>query len=363
MSLDFNTLSAITADKFIPLMVDNIFESNPLALKLLKDAEKLDGGMTIITPLEYAKNTAQGFYTGYDVLDLTPADPGTAATWQWVSAYSAISISGEEQHKNRGSSAILSLLKTKVKNAEKSFKDLFGTTIMTNAARTTTQLTSLIGTGVVASGVRDDDAYIEADATYFSAPGNIDNCIISINRSLGTINSDTYTWWDARFGSFATLSGTIITACTWDELLAAVTGTNVIAIHKKMAQMYGALSVNNDHPDLIITTQVLYDAYEASMEPSKRRTGDAMWAKYGYETLKFKNADVVVDSHVPDGMMIFLNTKYLGFKVHKDRNFKFEPFQKAMNQDAMTAKVFWMGQLFCTNARMQGVVVGGPANY
>ena len=82
-----------------------------------------------------------------------------------------------------------------------------------------------------------------------------------------------------------------------------------------------------------------------------------------FSTLKFKGADVVADSHCPDGVMLFLNTKYLDFKVHSKRNFSFQDFQKPINQDARTAKIFWMGQLVCTNPRMQGMIVGGPSGY
>ena len=42
MSLNYDSLSALTRDKFIPVLVDNIFNSNVLAFKLLKNAEKLD---------------------------------------------------------------------------------------------------------------------------------------------------------------------------------------------------------------------------------------------------------------------------------------------------------------------------------
>ena len=49
-----DTMSALTRDKFMPILVDNIFNSNALCLKLLKNADKLDGGAKIIVPIEYA---------------------------------------------------------------------------------------------------------------------------------------------------------------------------------------------------------------------------------------------------------------------------------------------------------------------
>ena len=53
-----NTISAITREKFMPLLVDNIFNSNVLCLKLLKNAEKLDGGVKINVPVETAQNVS-----------------------------------------------------------------------------------------------------------------------------------------------------------------------------------------------------------------------------------------------------------------------------------------------------------------
>ena len=376
MALNYDSLSALTRDKFLPVLVDNIFESNPLTLKLLKGAEKLDGGKKIITPLEYGKNSAQGFFSGYDVLDTTPSDPITAAEWNWKQAFSTITISGEEELKNSGDSQVLSLLKSKMKNAEKSLKDLFGSKLFANAAPGANEITSLLGSGAAAGVDREaigtasanlaliDSA--EHDTTTWHAAGNIDNCIIGYDRSLGGINSDTYAWWDSHFASGAYDGSTPpvggqANAATFNEITA--TNNGVALLVKKMTQMYGALTIDNDSPDMIVVPQVIFDAYETSLQPSKRFEGDATLADAGFQTLKFKGATVVVDSHCPAGHMVFLNTKYLDFKVHSKRNFSFENFMKPINQDARVAKIFWMGQLVCTNPRMQGAIVGLPIGY
>lgn len=336
MSLNYDSLSAITKDKFLPVMVDNIFNSNVLTFKLLKNAEKLDGGKKIITPLEYGKNTdAQGFYSGYDVLSTTPSDPITSAEWNWKQAYATVTISGEEELKNSGDSQVLSLLKSKMKNAEKSLKDLFGD--------------KLFNTGAV--GANDITSLAYSSAT----DGTEDNHVIGKSRTLGGIDSATYDWWDSQ-----ELQGGDGSP-TWDELTAITNGQSLLA--KKMTQLYGSCTIDNDSPDLIVTTQVIYDAYESALQPNKRFEGDAKLVDAGFQALKFKGATVVVDSHVPAGHMYFLNTDYLDFKVHSKRNFSFEPFQKPVNQDARVAKMFWMGQLVCTNPRMQGVLFGLPTDY
>ena len=61
--------------------------------------------------------------------------------------------------------------------------------------------------------------------------------------------------------------------------------------------------------------------------------------------------------------MYFLNTKYLDYKVHGQRNFAFEDFKPLEAQDSIQARLFWMGQLTCSNPRMQGLLIGGPTGY
>ena len=367
-TINWDALSSLTRDKFLPILVDNIFNSNPLAVKLLKNGEKLDGGRKIITPLEYAKNTAHGFYSGYDVLDTTPSDPVTTAVWDWKQAYANISISGEEELKNSGDSMVLSLLKSKMGNAERSLKDLFGTKLFGSgtAAPGTNEITALCGQGTIEASTdrTSETAIIDAvDSTVLHAAGALDNCVIGYNRSLGGVNSTSYSWWDSFFASFAVDNTTNNnTAATWTMLTATTNG--VSAIVKRMTRLYGKLTIGSDQPDLIICPQNLYDAYESGLQGNKRFVGsDAGLADAGFSTLKFKGADIVADSHCPDGVMLFLNTKYLDFKVHSKRNFSFQDFQKPINQDARTAKIFWMGQLVCTNPRMQGMIVGGPSDY
>ena len=366
-TINWDALSSLTRDKFLPVLVDNIFNSNPLAVKLLKNAELLDGGRKIITPLEYAKNSAPGFYSGYDVLDTTPSDPVTSAVWDWKQAYANISISGEEELKNSGDSMVLSLLKSKMGNAERSLKDLFGTKLFGTgtAAPGSNEITALCGQGVVDNSTDEasESAVIDyAGSSMVHAGGNIDNCVIGYNRSLGGVNSDSYTWWESKFASFAADGTPITSAADFGDLTSTTNG--VAAVAARMTRLYGALTIGSDQPDLIITTQVIYDAYESSLQANKRFMGtDAGLADAGFSSLKFKGADVVADSHCPDGVMLMLNTKYLDFKTHSKRNFSFQDFQKPINQDARTAKIFWMGQLVCTNPRMQGMIVGGPTGY
>ena len=377
MSLS-NTVSALTRDKFMPILVDNIFNSNVLCFKLLKNAELLDGGAKIITPIEYAENGNSGWVkpnagTTYDTgssayvaLGQAMTEVAQKAEWNWATGYNNVVLSGEEQFVNSGASQVLSILKARMANAEKTFKDLIGDGLFASSL-VADGLVSLNGAGTVADNSGSANSLnIDSEANLFESPaggngGSGEDGVCGTARTLGGINSTSNTWWDAKVGSFATESADKTTALTFSEFTSTTDGVSKGV--QKMTQMYGQCTIDGDAPDMIVTSQVIYDAYESSLQGNKRFDGDASLGDAGFQSLRFKGASVVVDSHVPAGHMYFLNTKYLDFKVHSKRNFAMEDFKPLETKDAIQSRIFWMGQLVCTNPRMQGLLVGGPTGY
>ena len=395
------TISALTREKFIPVLVDNIFNSNALNLKLLKNAEKLDGGVKINVPVETVANTNKGWITAGtgkvagSALSQALVETADKAVYDWATSYSSVVIASDEQHINMGSNAVISLLKSKLKNAEKSMKDLFGVGAFATA-KVTDGLNTLNGSGtfdgsgpyaqLVAHSASAELGLITGVLTagsgnvYWVPEGQVNNAIIGYDRTLGGISSGTVgtnNYWNARLGTFEYQIGTIAGASGATAI--ALDGSNdtggvsfanfcsttagVAGGIKAMTQMYGATTIDNDQPDLIVTTQVIFDAYETALQANKRWQGDATLGDAGFQTLQFKGASVVVDANCPAGHMYFLNTKYLDYKVHSKRNFAFEDFRPLEASDSIQARLFWMGQLTCSNPRMQGLLVGGPLGY
>src|SRR5689334_22790395 len=103
MALSYDQISAITEKKFVPKLVDNIFDTDALLARLKKSSTmKIDGGERIMQPLNYAQNTAGGWYSGAQTLDTTDNDVITAAEYTWKQLYQNISISGLDEMKNSG---------------------------------------------------------------------------------------------------------------------------------------------------------------------------------------------------------------------------------------------------------------------
>lgn len=326
MALNYDNLSALTKNQYIPLMVDNIFNSNVLTHRLLRKSKAGASGMKVLQPVEYAKADAKGFYSGYDILDTSPTEVFTDAEYDWKQCYATISISGREEALNDGAERVIDLLEAKVKNAEKSLKDMFGT--------------SLYGTQ---TGSGTDFVGLQH--------------MIASARSLGGIDTSggDYTWWNA--GSVKAVSGTP----TYANI---TTTTHASFIQKLIRETYGALTIDGQKPSIIVTTQVVFDAYEESLVAQKRfGASSKSLADAGFTNLLYRGTPVVVDDHCPAGMMFFLNENYIRFRHHRKRNFKFEGFQKPVNQDARVAKILWLGALTCSAPRYMGKITGLPSAY
>lgn len=297
MALTYDQISAITLKKYIPKMYDNIFDSNPLLMRHRKKSyEKLDGGTSIMIPLNYAVPTATGWYQGADTFTTTDNDVVTSAEYQWKQLYTNISIQRSDELKNSGDAQILNFVKSKVKIAEKNMLDLLGTGIYSNA----TDPKSIIG-------LRQ---------------------IVGTGNTVGGISQTTYSWWAAQLDTTTTTLS-----------LPAIQAKSNLA------------SIDNNKPSVYPTTRTLYNSYMALLQPQQRFT-DAETANAGFMNLLFQGAPVIPDSHCPANHFFGLNEDYIHLFVHKDEDMRFEPFAKPVNQNVKLAKIYWFGAYGSSNNRL-----------
>lgn len=303
MALTYNEISAITQKHFVPKLVDNIFGSNPLLSRAKKNwMETVSGGEKILVPVAYATTSANGWYTGTDTLDTAANDQITSAEFDWKFIYSNVTISRTDELKNSGSEAIVNFVKSKIQLAEKTLADSLGT--------------GLYNTGTTTNAIIGLRLAVDSAGTY------------------GGINRTNYSWWSAQEDS-------------------TTTALSIAA----MQALWGDCTVGSDVPSVIMTCQDVYDDYYGLLQP-QQRFQDKETASGGFTNLLYNSAPVIVDSHCPSTAsalhMFMLNESYLSLKVHRDENFRFEPFIKPTNQNVATAKVYWAGALCCSNPRMQG---------
>jgi hypothetical protein len=303
---NFDSLLATTLANYRDQLTDNIFTARPLTYFLMDKGRirMLDGGTKIVEPLVYGQNSTVASYSGYDTISLTAQEGISAAEFEWKQYAASIAISGIEEAKNNGEAAILNLLEAKVMQAEESMREGFNQMFFGN------------GTG--------------NSNKNWNGLGNL----VSSVGTVGGINRAT--------------AGNEF----WRSYVNANAGVLTLA---KMATAYNTVSVGNDHPDMILTSQALFEKYESLLQPQLRYT-DTKTADAGFQNLLFKAAPVTYDVHCPADYMYVLNSKYLTLVGHSGKWFSQTEFVRPENMDAKYALIMCYGNLTVRNAKKQGVI-------
>jgi hypothetical protein len=114
-----------------------------------------------------------------------------------------------------------------------------------------------------------------------------------------------------------------------------------------------------DRPDLIVMDGAAWAVYLASLQSMQRFT-QAEVGKLGFPTIKYMDADVVLDGGIggfcPTNTIFFLNTKYIHYRPHAQRNMvPLSPGKRyAINQDAEVQILAWAGNLTTSGRKFQG---------
>ena len=306
---NFDNLLTTTLANYRKQLTDNVFTARPLTYALMEKGRirMLNGGTKIVEPLIYGQNSTVGSYSGYDSIALTPQEGISAAEFEWRQYAASISISGIEEAKNNGEQEIINLLEAKIMQAEESMRESFNTMFFAD------------GTG---NSGKDWNG--------------LDNLVESGN-TVGGIDSNTYTWWN----SYEENTSTALTLA-------------------QMATAYNSVSVGNDHPDTLLTTQTLFEKYEALLQPQLRYT-DTKTADAGFQNLMFKAAPVMYDVHCNSGTFYFLNSKYITLVGHSDKWFSQTAFISPEDTDARYALIMCYGNLTVRNRAKQGKLTAKTA--
>jgi len=152
----FTELVSTTFRKHSKEIKDNISNNNALLRRIYDNGgyRKEDGGLTIVTPLDYAANNTYQRYSGYDVLNIGASDVISSAEYQWRQIAVNVVASGMELRVNSGGSRIVNLVKARMKNAIRTFKNNFSVDVysdgtLPNQINGLQALVSDAGTGTV----------------------------------------------------------------------------------------------------------------------------------------------------------------------------------------------------------------------
>ena len=307
-------------------LADNVTNNNPLLLKLKSkgNVRPFSGGNVILEEIMYndssTNNTSS--YSGFETLNISPNSPISAAQYSIAQYASAVTISGLEMLQNSGKEAIIDLLEGRIKVAE-------------------AQLANRINLDLYGNGTGNGGKNLTGlAAAVADAP---------TSGTYGGINRATWSFWQNQAFSGVTNGG------------AAVSAAN---IQSYMTQLAIKLVRGTDKADLIVADNNYYNLYVNSLQAIQRVTDPEM-AGSGFASLKFygggTSADVVLGGGIgaqePANHMYFLNTDYIFFRPHKDRNFvPIGGERQSVNQDAIVKLIGWAGNLTSSGAQFNGVL-------
>ncbi|QNB45844.1 phage major capsid protein [Thermanaerosceptrum fracticalcis] len=310
MALNYNAITALTRKKHVPKLVDNFFNSHPL-LVLLKKRDKGYSpfeGHSIVEPLMYGELNNVGSYGAYDTTNYDQSTPITAAEFAVKHLVAPITLSFPEEVQNHGSDVkVLDLLDAKYQVAEETLMKKFSTQLYGD------------GTGNSGKDITGLGACVAASGTY------------------GNISPVDFAGWVAQVDSNSGQARPLNT--------------------RMMRRMFLSSSDGPDKPDLIITTDKIWNRY-AEMAEGKLQlsTNSKMLADLGFQVLEFMGVPIVADKDCTAGTMFFLNTKYLKLRYSPIANFKATPVRPADTYIGIKQEILWSGNLTCSNRRRQGKI-------
>ena len=293
------------------ILADNVLNHNALCARLLQkgNVKPVSGGREIVQELEYAENGTAGWYSGYEVLDITPQDVFDAATFDWKQLAGNVTISGLEEIKNSGKERVINLLSSRIKNLEKTLKNSLATAVYADG---TTDTKSLGGLQLL---VQDDP---------------------TSSSTVGGINQSAYSFWQNQTSGDATL-------------------TTAANMRTELNEMWLKLIRGVDKPDFIVSDSTLYNLFESGLQDIQRLQSEAV-ATQGFESLRYKSADFFYDDQCPASHCYMLNSDYLFLRPHTDRQFVPLMERQSLNQDACVTPVVWAGNMCTGNRSLQGVI-------
>lgn len=298
------------------------------------NVDPVSGGSVILQEVMYTDTATSNVnsYSGYEALNIQPNSPISAFQFNMKQYAAAVTISGLEMLQNSGRERMIDLMKGRLQVAE-------------------AQLMNRISQDIYGDGTGNGGKNIDGLAL-----------IISNAPTSGTYGGVTRASWsfaqNQRFRC-TTTGGATVSASNIQNYLNRTT----------------ALTVRNaDAPDLYVMDNTMWSFFTASMQAIQRVTDEKM-AGLGFASMKYYGggvaATVVLDGGVGGnagvsnastgaiaGPLVYLiNTKYLMFRPHRDRNFvPIGGERQSVNQDAIVKLIGWAGNLTCSSPRLQALM-------
>lgn len=318
-STAYDDIATTTIARRSKKLADNLTHNTALLFRLQErgNVRTASGGQAIVEEITYSGPGNFQYYSGFDTLGIQQGEMLTAAEYAWKQAAVAVSMSGLEMLQNAGPEQFIDLFAARLQAAEG-------------------EMVNNISDGIYSNGTGSSSKQIGGLQLLVSDDGT---------GTVGGIVAGTYTWWKNQFYDFSVNSVTPSSA----------------TITTAMNTLHLQTMRNRDQVDLIVADNTYFNYYQESLQAIQRIADDRM-ASAGFDNLKYKGAPVIPDGGLGGSIsashMYFLNTKYLFWRPHTDRNMvPLNPQRYAVNQDAFVKLIGFAGNMTCSNRSLQGVIV------
>ncbi len=307
MALNYDALTALTQKKYVPKLVDNFYKSNPFLVYLKERQKTFPGGHKIVEPLIYGDIKGITSYSMYDTITYDTDIPVSAAEFSPKNIVAPIIISTDEELKNAGDTQVISMLKSKIQIVEKTLKDSVTSQLYGDGTGNGGKDLSGLGAAIATTGI------------------------------YGGIDRTDNAWWRAN----------VVTNN------ATTPGTAAVLSLTNMMRTFLKISDGNDQPDLILCGIATWHEYFKLLDSkiAVHTTIGKKMADYGFQTLEFMGKPIIADANCPEGVMYFLNSKYMNWRVHKDANFKTTKFHTDDTRLAKKQEILLTANLTINNCR------------
>ena len=308
MALTLDELNATTQEYWEPGAQDVYYKGNVLIGTMLKGAKTWDGGTYIRQVLDYGQPMG-GDFNASSTFNTNKVETMTAARWTPGYYYEPVVYDIDDMVKNAGLAQQVDIVNQKLTKAQKHLRwnlayDLYHSTGYGTSGKKLVGLLGMISASATYGGiaVADLEEWVAGAATSTAEP-------ITFN-----------------------VIDTLLTSC--------LVGDDA-----------------GDEPDLLVTTRALFSSIRIQTMPHLRLEHGNL-ADMGFKNIDYLGNPIVRDYACPAGYLFALNKNYMGFRVHKDYNFKRTPWEKPVGQEKFACYLEVVLQMICKRRDAHGLHSG-----
>jgi len=337
---DISDMIATTIQSRSEDLADN-FTNNNAFLRTLKkrgNIRTVSGGNVILEEIAYtdASSINVNSYSGYEVLNIAPNSPISAASFNLTQYAGAVSMSGLESLQNSGREQLIDLMTGRVQVTEGQLQNRMDNDLY------------LDGTGNSAKNVTGLAAAIPDDPT---------------TGTYGGISRATWTFWRSQLYDASSDGGAATSAANIQQYMTTL-GLECVR--------------GSNKPDLWVLDSNFYGFYVNSLQAIQRITsadGSAgAGAGFGPDLMFYGGgfpAKVILGGGISGAISSTdtaggatanhawcINTDFFFYRPHKDRNFvPIGGERQSVNQDAIVKLIGWAGNVTSSGPQFCGVLI------